>query len=176
MKHLIIIFTLLTTSITACFSQKLQPEFSVIRKLPDWVNSTFHLKVYDQEYKVDQSINPFYLEADFNSSGKIDIAIFIQNTDTNETGILIKHQEDDRIFILGAGIPFNEMTDFGWMELWKLYREPTAEVTTFKEKFDIAGSEMVDLKNIAIEVGREESPGNLITWDGIKYIWLHTGD
>ena len=176
MKHFLLIIFIAFSLHNISFSQKVELEYDAMRNLPDWFNPTFHLKEYDHEYKIDNSINPFYLEADFDNGGQIDIAIFVKNKQSNEKGILIKHQEDSKIFILGAGKSFNEMTNFDWVDIWKLYRQPYAEVTTFTEDYDIEGSKTVVLKNIAIEVSREESPGNLIVWNGKEYIWLHTGD
>lgn len=77
---------------------------------------------------------------------------------------------------MGAGNSFgNGGDDWNWLEVWKVYRSKTAEKTTFSDSYEIAGSETVQLQNVAIEVSASESASNLIIWNGEEYEWIHTG-
>lgn len=156
-------------------AQSLKGSFETYERLPNWFNEQLYLREYG-DYIIDEEMNPLYLEADFNGEGKMDIAICIAEPTTNKKGILIHHREDRTFYILGAGKEFNNSDNFTWLEVWKLYRETTAEQTLFSENYDIVGSETVKLKNIAIEIAKFESASNLITWDGEQYVWIHTGD
>lgn len=127
-------------------------------------------------YHINEGMNPFYLEADFTGDGTLDVAFAVIDVATQKQGILIQHGEDHTYHVLGAGIPFHVMDNLDWMDIWKVYREKTAEITLFSEDFDIIGSETVPLNNPAIEVSQSEASYNLITWDGNQYVWVHTGE
>lgn len=155
-------------------AQSLDASFEILEQLPNsFKNSATSSEL---TFNIKEDLNPFYLEADFNGQGKLDVAICISEPSTNKQGILIQHGEDRTYYILGAGRTFNDMDNFHWMEVWKVYREKTAERTTFTADFDIEGSETVALSNVAIQVSSSESSYNLITWDGTNYIWIHTGE
>lgn len=77
---------------------------------------------------------------------------------------------------MGAGQIFHKMDQFNWIDVWKVYRNKTAERTVFSDNFDIGGSEMITLSNLAIQVAPSEGSYNLIIWDGQKYVWIHTGE
>jgi hypothetical protein len=174
MKPLLLITFLFFHSIS--YSQSLTADFATTEKLPDWVSSDIVESLTGQAYRIDINMNPFYLEADFNNEGMIDIAIFVRNSQTGESGIIIKHREDKSTHILAAGQTFNKMTDLDWMDFWKLYREPYADKTTFTDDLDIDGSERIEINYIAIQVGQSEGSSNLIIWDGKQYSWIHTGE
>ena len=153
-----------------CHSQALKSSFETYERLPEWYIQQLYLRNYGNSYNIDTNMNPFYLEADFNGQGQLDIAVFILEDSTNKKGILIQHKEDRTFYILGAGQTFNDMDNFSWLNVWKLYRKTTAERTIFTDNFDIEGSETVSLTNVAIQVAPSEGSYNLITWDGSKYI------
>lgn len=155
-------------------AQILNASYETLEQLPNSFKN--RATVEGITFNIKEDINPFYLEADFNGQGELDVAICITEPSTKKQGILIQHGEDRTFYVLGAGQIFNEMDNFNWMDVWKVYREKTAEQTTFTENFDIEGSETVTLTNIAIQVASSESSYNLITWDGTKYTWVHTGE
>jgi hypothetical protein len=174
MKSLLLITFLFFHCIS--YSQSLTADLVTIEKLPDWVSSDLVESSAGQAYRIDIAMNPFYLEADFNNEGMTDIAIFVRNSQTGESGIIIKHQEDKSTHILAAGQTFNKMTDLDWMDFWKLYQKPYADKTTFTDDHDIDGNERIEINYTAIEVGQSEGSSNLIIWDGQQYSWIHTGD
>jgi hypothetical protein len=158
------------------FAQEISGSYDALDKLPDWVRRNLDRNNSGINLTIEESVNPFYLEADFNGEGKLDIALFVRNKDNEKTGIWILHGEDRDSHLVGAGIKIEKLDSFDWMDIWKVYRYKTAEKTIFTDNFDIAGSETVKLPNIAISVSQSEGASNLIVWDGKKYIWIHTGD
>jgi hypothetical protein len=155
-------------------AQTLNASYETLEQLP---NSFKNRAIStDVSYNIKEDMNPFYLEADFNGQGELDVAICILEPTTNKQGILIQHGEDHSYHILAAGQTFNKRDNLDWIDVWKVYRKRTADQTIFADNFDIEGSETVKLENIAIQVAPSEGSYNLITWDGTKYIWIHTGE
>lgn len=174
MKSILLITFIFISNLS--IGQTIVADFETREKLPDWVGAEVVESAKGQSYRIDEKMNPFYLEADFNNEGMVDIAIFVQNSQTGESGIIIKHREDKSTHILAAGQTFNKMTDLDWMDFWKLYREPYADKTTFTDDLDIEGSERIEINYIAIQVGQSEGSSNLIIWGGKQYSWIHTGE
>lgn len=158
------------------FAQEISGSYDALDKLPDWVRRNLDRNSSGIDLTIEESTNPFYLEADFNGEGKLDIALFVRNNENKKTGIWFLHGEDRDSHLVGAGIKIEKLDSFDWMDIWKVYRYKTAEKTIFTKTFDIAGSETVKLPNIAISVSQSEGSPNLIVWDGKEYIWIHTGD
>lgn len=157
-------------------AQKLEFEdFVLYENCPLWVRvGSFGL---NSDFIVTRDLNPFYLEADFDGGGKPDVALFVKERITEKRGILIIHFETKQFFHLGCGKDIGHGgDDWKWIDVWKIYREKTAERTLFKDNNDIDGSETVELANVAIEISRSEASSNLIMWDGSNYRWIHTGD
>ncbi len=154
-------------------AQVLNASFETREQLP-YIES--YSSANNDTLDIKEDMNPFYLQGDFNGLGRADVAYCILEPSTLKQGILIRHGEDGSYFILGAGRTFNDMDNFDWMDVWKVYSKKTAERTIFSDNFDIEGSETVTLKNIAIQVASSEGSYNLITWDGSSYIWIHTGE
>lgn len=154
-------------------AQVLNASYEILEQLPNTFKNAAKSDVVT--YSIKEDINPFYLEGDFNGQGTLDVAVCIFAPITGKQGILIQHGEDRSFAVLGAGLTFNNMDNFNWMDVWKVYREKTAERTIFSENFDIEGSETITLSNIAIQVAPSEGSYNLITWNGTNYIWIHTG-
>jgi hypothetical protein len=168
-------FLILILSTTG-FAQKLQFEdYNLSENCPD--KQLLNSATIENDLTVIGKINPFYLQSDFDGDGLVDLAVFIEDAKTRKQGILIIHSKTRKSYQLGAGIDFgNGGDDWTWMDVWKIYSQETADKTIFSSDQDIAGKETITLKNIGIEVAASESTSNVITWDGRKYIWIHTGD
>ncbi|KYG73015.1 hypothetical protein AWN68_09995 [Roseivirga echinicomitans] len=130
----------------------------------------------EKSFFVDSGLNPFFLEADFNGDGYLDLALRVIDKETDKIGILIIHGKTLDTHLLGAGSNFGSGgDDYKWMKVWKLYRGKWAYKTTFTENGDIDSSEEIKLSNIAISVAQSEGASNLIVWNAGKYEWIHTG-
>lgn len=177
MKRLCILITMSFYYLFS-FAQKIEfQDFNLRENLPDWINFSLERIKNDRVLIIDRTLNPFYLESDFNGDGILDIAMFVIDKQSKKKGVLIIHGNSFDKFLLGAGQKFgNGGDDFSWMDVWKIYRKSTAEETIFNKDFDIEGSKTIQIKNTAISVSSSEGASNLILWKDGKYCWIHTGD
>ena len=160
------------------FGQRLSiDDFKLIESLPDWITYKIDDIKTEKDLILDNEMNPFYLETDFNGDGKLDIAFCVKDKLTNKKGILIIHGGDFKSHLIGAGNSFVHVgDDFKFVELWKVYRNRIVELTEFTEDGDILGNKEIKIENDAILVSKSESASSLIAWQNGKYVWLHTGD
>ncbi len=160
------------------FGQKLIiSDFNMIESLPDWLMSKIDNLDTEKDLLLDNQMNPFYLESDFNGDEKLDIAFCVTEKSTNKKGILIIHGGTFRSYLIGAGNSFAHVgDDFKFIEIWKIYRDRVVGLTEFATNGDILGTKDIKIENDAILVSKSESASNLIAWQNDKYVWLHTGD
>ncbi|MGY2131771.1 hypothetical protein ACW9KT_06065 [Hymenobacter sp. HD11105] len=64
-------------------------------------------------------------------------------------------------------------SNFEWVDYWNLFTKASTLETLFDKSGDTSGARTVRLKHPAIEIGREETGGGMIYWNGKKYIWIH---
>lgn len=147
------------------------------QRLPNWAILRLNDLKIDDNYKISDYMNPFYLEADFDGDNKLDIAITIIEKNSNKKGFMIIHQNTNDYFIIGAGKDFgNGGDDFKWMDIWKLDRGKQAHELTYSDKGDIDDSKIILLKGDGIRVEKSESASGLIYWNGEIYKWAQTSD
>jgi hypothetical protein len=177
MKKIFFMFLVQIVSISI-LGQKLEfADFELRQSFPDWVKHNSRYIEYEKSLVATRSLNPFYLENDFNGDRILDIAISVEEKSTGKRGILIIHGQTFDTYLVGAGNDFAHVgDDLKFVEIWKVYREREVWLTTFDEDGGILGSEMIKIDNDAITVSKSESASNLIVWQKDKYVWLHTGD
>lgn len=147
------------------------------QKLPSWTILELNNLEINDNYKISDYMNPFYLEADFNGDDKLDIVITIIEKNSDKKGFIILHQNTNDYFIIGAGRDFgNGGDDFKWIDIWKLHREKQAHELTYLENGDIDDSKEIQLKGVGIRVEKSESASGLIYWNGDGYSWAQTSD
>lgn len=152
-------------------------DFKFRESLPDWVIFKTEQIRTERPVYIDGTLNPFYLETDFDGDSVLDIALFVKEKTTNKKGILIIHGQSFKTHLIGAGENFAHVgDDFRFLEVWKIYREKEVELTVFSDDGDIAGNKMKEINLPAISVASSEGTSNIIIWENNKYIWLHTGD
>ena len=126
------------------------PESSI-----QWVEDVFRSKKLP--YELHSWIKPSYLIGDFNGDGRPDVAVLIREQTSGKRGIAIVHGGTNEVFILGAGKEIgNAGDDFEWMDEWRLEKRQANQD--------------------ALIVGKSESAGAVIYWDGKKYRWQLQGD
>ena len=139
-------------------------------KIPEAIEKAIVNGPLAKEYDVSSSLNPFYLEADFNGDGAIDVAVLVKQRPTGKLGIAIIHGGKDKVAILGAGNGIgNGGDDFEWMDYWRVYP---------KSRVNRASNETTAprLRGDALLVAKSESASALIYWNGKRYVWFQQGD
>jgi len=105
---------------------------------------------------------PCLLEADLDGDTINDTAILILDTNTQKKGVAILHGNGSNS-ILGAGNAIGNGGDnFRWMNIWNVEDTPKSMTNPVVPK--------------ALYVGKYESAGGFIYWDGSAFVWLQHGD
>ncbi|MDF2187997.1 hypothetical protein [Paraflavitalea sp. CAU 1676] len=150
--------------------------------LPSWFTDALNNKRLDTLYTFTSSSKLTPLQADFNGDDTRDIAVFVKETKTGKSGILLMEGKTLAYRVFGAGravAPGDD--DFVWADRWRVYRSKTARETRFDPKSgDILGSNIVNLNKPGILIEDMEDgaaiAGGIIYWDGKKYKWIHQGE
>jgi hypothetical protein len=76
---------------------------------------------FKKKYQFDFRINPFYLQADFDQDGFLDLAILIKEQISGKAGLLLvrQHQPEPTIFGAGQAAGFGT-DDWAWLQAWKI--------------------------------------------------------
>ena len=151
-------------------------EYYIIERLPNWFVKTEILKklIINKSYKLENRLNPLYLEDDFNGDKILDIAVPIFEIASGKKGFAIIHGKTFEIFIIGAGnLVQNGLSDnMDYIDIWTINREkiyePGAEETTGNQE---DGS--LILENNTIEISKSELGGGQIYWNGKNYAYFH---
>lgn len=120
-------------------------------------------------YAILSTINPFYLQGDFDGDGFRDTAVLVQERASGKKGAAIVFT-GGKVRIVGAGQDIGDgTTDLNWMDAW--YVEPKGKVaqgTTPETPPTMKGDGIMAIKT--------ESGSGLIWWDGKRFNWYQQGD
>jgi hypothetical protein len=116
-----------------------------------------------QRYELFLDLNPYYLRGLFDADTIPDYAVQVRERTTGKRGIAIVHGSDSTVLVLGAGMSFNGGDDFAWLWVWRVERRG------FRPDVQPGAQEM-------LFVGKPESGGGLIWWDGTRFRWTQHGD
>lgn len=108
--RVLIIFTFLTC-LTVQGQTDQYKDWILNQKLPDWTIHSIRDLDLSKTYKISDFINPFYLEADFNGDGQLDIAVSVEQLVTKKIGIIVIHNSTSDYFVFGAGAKFGNGGD-----------------------------------------------------------------
>lgn len=148
--------------VSAQESTKTEREILLEKRIPAWVKPVIErAKLYDSYY-ISDTINPFYLEGDFNGDRQEDIAFYIVSKIDGKAGILIIHRQTNLYYILGAGKDFGMGDSMSWVKVWSVHREKTIKSFT-NEK------EQMTLKYPAIRIVKTDAISAYFYWTGKKY-------
>lgn len=151
-------------------------DYYILERLPD---RFFESELIDDltisnEYKIENRLNPLYLEADFNGDGHLDIAFPIRQINSDKVGFAIIHGVTNDIHIIGAGTQIiNGLSDnMSYIDIWKVNRDTTngpglEENTGAGEKGELI------LENPSLLIEKSEVGGGLIYWNGKEYAYFH---
>lgn len=142
----------------------------VRHNLPDWILKTADNQGANKQFDLNFSLNPFYQNGDFNGDGQLDVALFVQERDSANTGIMIVSKLG-KLIILGAGRNFgNGGTDFEWLTNW--YAVPKFHQIQRGDSREIPPKLIGD--GLFLEaLGRASA---IVYWNGSEYAWYQQGD
>jgi len=150
--------------------------------LPKWFSQSFSSLKLDKQFKIIQPCKPAFLEGDFNGDKQKDIAVQIIDIKTKKRGILIINCGNNNYFVFGCGKKFNDETfsDTNWLDGWKIFKSKKAYKPIFDADGGISGSKIIILKYLGISIysieDGDEIAGQLIYWNGNKYVSIHQGE
>ncbi|MCH2224458.1 MAG: hypothetical protein MK066_06775 [Crocinitomicaceae bacterium] len=160
MKTLLLTLTTFFFISNQCLSQ--EDSLRISRTTPSWAWNAFQKTELKKNYTIIDSINPYYLESDFNGDEINDIALLVQNRHDKKIGILIINGGKNVCFIMGAGKQIGLGSDISWCEQWFIYRKKSAFNLDAKVKKLI-------LRNPSIEIRKNEDESIIIYWDRKRY-------
>jgi len=139
--------------------------------LPEWAcNAAFEAKLHKQ-YDIYSRINPFFINADFNGDGLLDIAIWVTEKKSKKLGIVVLHNGNKLPFVMGAGKVWEERgDDFKYLDMWSTI--PKGEV--FDSGYE--ANRRVQLQGDALILTKSDSASFAIYWDGTKYVSYQLSD
>jgi hypothetical protein len=156
--------------------------FVQVRSVPPWFAKSFSEKKLNDHYSIIKSVKPLFLEADFNGDKINDIAVQVINNKSRKKGVLIMNGGSNKFYVFGAGIRFSgeDFDNTNWLNGWRIDKSKFAYKNTITADGDIIGGKRIRLHYpamciYAMEDG-DEIAGQLIYWDGSKYISIHQGE
>lgn len=162
--RLLLIFTAIFLSISVSAQENTLSEKEILleKRIPDWVKPVIKKANLMDTYIISDTINPFYLEADFNGDKFEDIAFYIISKTDGKSGILIIHRQTNIHYIIGAGKDFGMGDSMPWLKIWNVHRDKTIKSFT-NEK------EQMTLKYPAIRIVKNDAISAYFYWTGKKY-------
>jgi hypothetical protein len=138
--------------------------------IPESVQTAITNGSLGKKYEVSFHLSPFYLRADFDGDGKIDVAALVKQRSTGKLGIAIVHGEAEKATILGAGTAIGKGgDDFEWMDSWQICSKDRGAKGAHE-------TGVPHLRGDALLVSKSEAASALIYWNGKHYVWLQQGD
>jgi len=150
--------------------------FYIQERLPNWFLELEILKgkKFQNDYEIDNRLNPLYLEADFNGDDIIDIAIPIKQSKSQKVGFAIIHGQTNEVFIIGAGTEVKNglSDDMSYIDIWKVNRKANNE-PGLDENGDIDKNGPLILENPSMQLEKSEVGGGQVYWNGKGYVYFH---
>ncbi len=165
-----------TIFVTKNYDSIINSEYYIEERLPNWFSESkiMNKLVINKLYKIENRLNPLYLEEDFNGDGTLDLAIPIFEINSDKKGFAIIHGITFEIFIIGAGkVEQNGLSDnMDYVDIWTINREEINEPGAEEETGNGEDGTLI-LKNKSINISKSESGGGLIYWNGTNYAYFH---
>ena len=135
---------------------------TLYQRIPEWVRPVLEKSEIMKNYVIQDDINPFYLEADFNGDEVVDIVFMVEHKLEKKRGVAIVNRGNNNIYILGAGKDIGMGTDISWCSTWFVYRDKWIyNFNDRKKKFM--------LRLPGIEIVKSEKTSSVIYWDKRRY-------
>jgi len=159
-----------TVFIAQAIDSTINKEYYIMERLPLWVVESEVLQdlKINKLYKVENRLNPLYLEDDFNGDSILDVALPIIELSSNKKGFAIIHGKTFEVFIIGAGTTIkNALGDNqDYIDIWRINRIK-------KNEPGVDETEPLMLENHSIEIEKSEVGGGQIFWNGKEYEYFH---
>lgn len=156
------------------------PEDQTFVVLPGWAEEAFLAQGLNQKYRVGNWVQPNILSGDFDGDKQEDVAFLIVNTATDEKGVMIVFQDEQKSYsVFGAGTLFEDMRNMDWIEIFeKVEAGQTIAPTLIEEETgDILGEDLqnaVLLKSDGIFLHLAEAcGGGIIYKKDTGYGWIN---
>ena len=133
-----------------------------LQRIPEWARQVVQESSLMENYDLDVTRNPFYLEVDLNGDDLVDIAFFVKSKVEGKTGVLIVNKGKNVGYVLGAGKDIGIGTDVFWCDTWFVYRDKF--IYNFKDK-----KKKYMIARPGIEIVKSEKTSVVIYWDKKRY-------
>jgi hypothetical protein len=151
-------------------------DYYILERLPERILKSDLINNLElkREFKIENRMNPIYLEADFNGDGNIDIALPIRQVNTGKVGFAIIHGVTNKIHILGAGTEIKNglSDDMNYIDIWKVNRDKINEPGLEENTGTGEKGELI-LENPSLQIEKSEVGGGQIYWNGKEYAYFH---
>lgn len=143
-------------------------------RLPDWVSRSVILDtILEEPFIINSTMNPFYLEEDFNGDGHLDIALSVMDTSSTYKGMVIIHGNSLEVFQVGVKKnSHSNLENLNWVDIWKINRRESNEPGVDENSGTGPKGELI-LKTPSIQIEKSEIGGGLIYWNGKQYLYFH---
>ena len=153
-----------------------QSIYYVQERLPMWflmTNLLVDLKL-EGGYILDNRLNPFYFEEDFNGDDHLDIIIPIKRENDLKQGFAIIHGHSNEVYIIGAGTTIKNgiSDDLNYYDIWKINREQI-NMPGLEEYSGTGDKGELFLENPSIYLEKSELGGGQVYWNGVEYAYFH---
>jgi hypothetical protein len=137
-------------------------EALIRQSLPAWGRKTLDAPAFAAKYSLESRLNPFFQQGDFDSDGRLDLAVLIVEKTSGKHGVALLRRAAAAPVVVGAGRDFgNGGDDWGWMDVWRI--EEAAATRPGVVRHDR-------------RVEKSESGGGVVRWDGHAFRWRQAGD
>lgn len=151
-------------------------QWYICERLPEWFLEAeiAHELIIEEKYRIDNRLNPLYLEEDFNGDGFYDLALPIIEIASEKVGFVIIHGNTNEIFIVGAGIVIEgaNSDDLTYIDIWRINREKV-NAPGLDENGDVNPEGPLHTLYPSLEILKSEVGGGLIYWTGEGYAYFH---
>lgn len=115
------------------------------------------------------------LVADFNGDGIEDIVLPVRNKRNNKAGLIFFHSLTD-YYVIGLGIAGSALENIRYTKFEVDNSKIAYQTVIDALTGDIIEPNQIKLINIALHMQEDEGTSGLLSWNGSKYIYIHTGD
>lgn len=151
-------------------------QWYIYERLPFWFieSGMAHELIIEDKYRIDNRLNPMYLEEDFNGDGVYDLALPITEIASGKVGFVIVHGKTNETFIIGAGtlIEGAHSDDLSYIDIWRINREKE-NAPGLDENGDVNPEGPLHTLYPSLKIEKSEVGGGLIYWTGEGYAYFH---